>query len=67
MFGKWLKEQRLNAGLTQVELAHLLGLTPETIAYFETGKRTAGLHALKKLSDFFNISIYELRKMMEEN
>jgi transcriptional regulator with XRE-family HTH domain len=66
MFGKWLKEQRLNAGLTQVELAKLLGLSSETIAYFETNKRTAGLTALKKISEFFNVSIYELRKMMEE-
>lgn len=66
MFGKWLKEQRLNAGLTQRELATLLNVTPETINYFESGKRTAGLPALKKISEFFNISIYELRKMMEE-
>ena len=67
MFGKWLKEQRLNMGLTQKELGNLLGLTWTTIYEFETGKRTAGLCALKKISEFFNISIYELRKMMEEN
>lgn len=66
MFGKWLKEERLNMGLTQVELGALLGLTPITIYEFETNKRTPGLCALKKISDFFNISIYELRKMMEE-
>ena len=67
MFGKWLKEQRLNLGLTQKELANLLGLTEESINYFENDKRTPGLCALKKLSDFFGISIYELRKLMEEN
>lgn len=67
MFGKWLKEQRLNAGLTQQQLADLLGLTKESIAYFETGARTPGLCALKKISEFFNISIYELRRKMEEN
>lgn len=66
MFGKWLKEQRLNLGLTQKELAILLGLTEQTIVNFETGKHTAGLKALKKLSDFFGISIYELRQKMEE-
>jgi transcriptional regulator with XRE-family HTH domain len=65
MFGKWLKEQRLNAGLTQQELANLLGLAKESIAYFETGARTPGLCAIKKISEFFNITIYELRKMME--
>jgi transcriptional regulator with XRE-family HTH domain len=41
-------------------------LTKVTISEFESGKRTAGLHALKKLSDFFGISIYELRLKMEE-
>ena len=66
MFKQWLKDQRLNAGLTQTELGNLLGLTKETIAYFETGARTPGLCAMKKISDFFNISIYEIRKMMEE-
>ena len=53
MFGKWLKEQRLNAGLTQKELANFLTLAPETIAYFETGARTPGLCAMKKISEFF--------------
>ena len=66
MFGKWLKEQRLNLGLTQQELANFLGLTKQTIINFESGKNTPGLCALKRLSDFFGISIYELRKLMEE-
>lgn len=66
MFGKWLKDQRLNLGLTQQELANLLGLTKVTISEFESGKRPAGLNALKKLSDFFGVSIYELRLKMEE-
>ena len=65
MFGKWLKEQRLNAGLTQQELANLLGLAKESIAYFETGARTPGLSAIKKISEFFNVTIYEIRKMIE--
>lgn len=67
MFGKWLKDQRLNLGLTQKELANLLGLTEQTIVNFESGRHTAGLKALKKLSDFFGVSIYEIRKIMEEN
>jgi transcriptional regulator with XRE-family HTH domain len=67
MFGKWLKEQRLNAGLTQKELANLLGLTTETIGYFETGARTPGLSAMKKISEFFNISIYEIRQKLEKS
>lgn len=67
MFGKWLKEQRLNLGLTQKELANLLGLTKQTIINFESSNNTPGLSALKRLSDFFGVSIYELRKLMEEN
>jgi transcriptional regulator with XRE-family HTH domain len=67
VFGKWLKEQRLNLGLTQQELANLLGLTKQTIYELEVSRHTAGLNALKKISDFFGVSIYELRKLMEEN
>lgn len=67
MFGKWLKEQRLNLGLTQQELANLLGITKATIYNLESNRSTPGLYALKKLSNFFGVSIYELRKLMEEN
>lgn len=66
MFGKWLKDQRLNLGLTQRELGNLTGLTNITINQFESGERLPGLHALKRLSDFFGVSIYELRQKMEE-
>lgn len=65
MFGKWLKEQRLNAGLTQQQLADLLGLTKTSIISYENGNK-AGLQAINKISEFFNIEICELRKMMEE-
>ena len=66
MFGKWLKDQRLNLGLTQRELGNLIGLTNITINKFENGESLPGLYALKKLSDFFGVSIYELRLKMEE-
>lgn len=36
---KWLKEKRKQAGLTQAQLAKLLGRHPSFVGHYESGKR----------------------------
>jgi DNA-binding XRE family transcriptional regulator len=38
-FATQLKQARADAGLTQHQLAELLGVTPQTVYYWEAGKR----------------------------
>lgn len=51
-FPNLLKEFRQNKGLTQLQVAHMLGVTPATICYWEQGKKTKNIryhHMLKIL------------------
>ena len=64
-FKKWFKDQRLNKGLTQKELAKDLGISAVTIWNFETGHSVPKLYNIKAICEYFNVSIEELRKMLE--
>ena len=56
-FSKRLKKLRLEKGLLQRELAELLNLTRPAITYYELGKRFPDQEILKKIADFFDVSI----------
>lgn len=62
-FKDWLKESRLNAGLTQIALAEELGITHVILNLYENGKRFPKISVLKKIADYFKVEISELRKM----
>lgn len=48
------KIQRLNSGLTQGELAELLGITVTYISLMETGKKIPSARLGKQIADLFN-------------
>lgn len=52
-----LKELRNKKGMSQRELANFLQLSPSAIAMYETGQREPDSETLKKIADFFNVSI----------
>jgi len=62
-FKDWLKESRLNAGLTQTALAEELGITYVILNLYENGKRFPKISVLKKIADYFKVELSELRKM----
>ncbi len=53
-YGKVLREARLQAGLTQRELAKALGYTRQFISKFETGARYPWTSARSRINLFFN-------------
>ena len=58
MFSDKLKELRRRNGLTQTELANILGISKSAIANYELGIRMPGQNsAWKKIADYFNVSI----------
>jgi transcriptional regulator with XRE-family HTH domain len=59
----FVKNNRLDIGLTQFEYAKKLDITMPTLAKIEHDK-TVGLNTLKKLSKYYNLSIKLLRRMM---
>lgn len=55
-----LKHFRTSSGLTQQQVADVLGLDRSTYAYYESGKTTPDIKSVNKLLKIFNISYYEL-------
>lgn len=51
-----IKAARVNAGLTQREVAKTLGVSRETIINWEKGKTFPKSNQKKKLSELFNLS-----------
>lgn len=52
-----IKELRIASGLSQKELAGKLGIKPNTLSQYETEKRSPDPEMLKKIADFFEVSI----------
>lgn len=58
--GKFIAELRKEKNLTQVQLAHQLGVSDRTISKWETGRGMPDVSILKKLSETLGISVNEL-------
>ena len=52
-----LSELREKLNLSQKEVAHDLGITPQAISLYETGKREPKLETWKELANYFNVSV----------
>ena len=52
-----LKIIRKQKNLNQLKVAMDLNISRETLSHYENGKRSPDIEMLKKLSDYFNVSI----------
>lgn len=57
MIGKRIAELRKEKGMTQEELAKALNITRSALSLYEIGKRDPDTETVKKLADFFGVSI----------
>lgn len=55
-FGKQLKKLRLEAGLTQKQLASQIGVTKSVISFYELQERIPSPEVLVKLAAVFHVS-----------
>ena len=55
-FGTRLKELRNQAGLTQKQLAELVGVTKSVVSFYELRERTPSPEILVKLASVFHVS-----------
>ena len=67
---KKLKDARLNAGMTQEQVAEKIMVSRQTISNWETGKSLPDIISIINMSDLYQISLDELlkgdRKMKEK-
>ena len=65
----FLKEIRIEKGLTQEEVAEQIGLTRQAISGYESGRRLPGVDILMKLAEIYDVSIDAIlygKKELEE-
>ena len=55
-FGEKLKELRMQAGLTQAQLAQRIGVTKSVVSFYELRERSPSPDVLMKLSGIFHVS-----------
>ena len=55
-FGQRLKELRVQAGMTQLQLAQRMGVTKSVVSFYELQERTPSPDILGKLSGIFKVS-----------
>ena len=64
VFGKHLKELRIEKGLSQQKLGLILGFCHRAISFWENGSREPDLDTLVKIARYFEVSLEEL---LDEN
>ncbi|WP_148550714.1 helix-turn-helix domain-containing protein [Paraclostridium bifermentans] len=68
MFGRRLKELRLEKKINQAELGEIIGISPSTVGMYEREQRFPDKDTLSKIADYFEISVdYLLGRTDERN
>lgn len=57
IFATRLRSQREDAGLSLRELSEKTGISYQALHHYEKGDRDPSIWNVKKISDFFNVSI----------
>ena len=57
MIGDVIKKLRQNKGIYQQDLATELSVSKSTVAMWETNRRTPDATMLRKIADFFSVSV----------
>lgn len=66
-FANYLHEKRRQTGLSQRQVAALLGVSDKAVSKWENGKAKPTTNALRKLAALFEVSVEELLNAREEN
>lgn len=65
-FGSKLKRLRTDVGMTQEQLAKALNISKTSLVRYELDKREPSFEAIKKIKNYFNISIDEIMNDLQE-
>ena len=66
MFGKRLKELRIEKGMTQQQLAEVLGVDRTAVMKWELGERETNFGMLIKIAKYFQVTTDYLLGVSEE-
>ena len=57
IFGKRLRELRIEFGISQKKLGEIFNVCNQTVSFWETGSREPDLDTLKEIAKFFDVTI----------
>lgn len=57
IFGKRLKEYRIEKGMSQRALGEVFNVCNQTVSFWETGSREPDLDTLIKIARYFEVSV----------
>jgi len=60
LIGKFLKELRKDKGITQEQLAEIMGVSGRTVSRWETGSNMPDLDVLIQIADYYEVEIREI-------
>jgi len=60
IFGKRLRELRIEKGLSQQRLGEIFGFCNQTISFWESGSREPDLDTLVEIAHYFEVPLEEL-------
>ena len=66
LLGQRIREIRKSRGITQEQLAEMLGIGTPNISYIENGKFAPSIENFEKLVEIFEVEPYELYKFSDE-
>ena len=66
MIGKKIKELRKENGIKQKDIATALDISPQAVSLWENDNSDPDLENLKKLAQFFKVSIDEIMDFHED-
>lgn len=52
-----IREVRLQSGISQKELATAIGVAPNTLSQYESGKRAPDFDTMGRISDYLHVSV----------
>ena len=68
IYSERIKQLRKERGLSQDQLAKILGVSRSTVGMYETGKREPDFESCEAIADFFNVDMdYLLGKTLTAN
>lgn len=56
IFGKRLRELRIEKGISQRKLGDIFNVCNQTVSFWETGSREPDLDTLKEIAKFFDVT-----------
>lgn len=65
--GDKIRELRIRKGMTQQELADIMGITYTSVSYWESGKSKPDIFQIKKLSEYFHVTTDYIYGLTDEN